>query len=256
LKLFIKLAIGVLCCTQLCAQGPPIITDKPIMLSEHTVLIKTLTSIANTSDGTYSKIPLMLHYLPSSNTIFGVHIPMVMAAENTSQPGTYFGNFEIFGKYQFFRRDGHRKTTRMAIKALGGFKSNINGPDSDLITKESQAEIQYIIGRETIRYGLGFNVGYRYTGPDYTDKIVIKFDYGKPIMPVKYPPKQLNLYFEWKTEIPIQEGKMSNYVIPGIQYAHKTLTFDFAYMYLVGKNNQENGGHINSMWHLGTRLAF
>ncbi len=57
------------------AQGPPITADKPIMLGGNSVIIKTLTEIRNTDDGSFGRIPVMIHYLQSSNSLIAIHIP-------------------------------------------------------------------------------------------------------------------------------------------------------------------------------------
>ena len=58
------------------AQGPPITGDKPIMLGGNSFTTKTLTEIRFTERGRFTYIPLMLHYLPTSNSFIGVHIPV------------------------------------------------------------------------------------------------------------------------------------------------------------------------------------
>ena len=56
------------------AQGPPITADKPIMLGGNSFTTKTLTEIRYTQRGRFTYVPVMLHYLPTSNSLVAVHI--------------------------------------------------------------------------------------------------------------------------------------------------------------------------------------
>ncbi|GAL00746.1 hypothetical protein JCM19314_1783 [Nonlabens ulvanivorans] len=59
------------------AQGPPITADKPIMLGGNSFTMKTLTEIRNTERGTAVYVPVMLHYLPTANSLIALHVPYV-----------------------------------------------------------------------------------------------------------------------------------------------------------------------------------
>jgi len=69
------LLVGV--ASNIMAQGPPITADKPIMLSGGTMLIKTLTEVRKTDRGTFTRAPLMVHYVLSNKLIAAVHLPYV-----------------------------------------------------------------------------------------------------------------------------------------------------------------------------------
>ncbi|MEO1435269.1 MAG: hypothetical protein AAFV80_07005, partial [Bacteroidota bacterium] len=69
----------------LLAQGPPITADKPIMLGSKSVILKTLSEVRNREDGTFTRIPLMAHYLPTSNSLVAIHAPMVIYTDKDQE---------------------------------------------------------------------------------------------------------------------------------------------------------------------------
>ena len=78
-KLYIAIVIliSIAFTNKALSQGPPITGDKPVMLGANSWVVKTLTEIRNTETGTFTAAPIMLHYLPTANSLIGVHIPFV-----------------------------------------------------------------------------------------------------------------------------------------------------------------------------------
>ena len=72
-------ALGIFGCfsVSLFAQGPPITSDKPIMLGGGSFTAKTLIEHRKTAMGTFKYTPIMLHYLISSNALVAILIPTV-----------------------------------------------------------------------------------------------------------------------------------------------------------------------------------
>src|SRR6056297_3113101 len=84
------------------AQGPPITADKPIMLGAGSLTSRTLTEIRYTERGTFTYLPIMISYLPSSNTMVGVDIPYLNYDIDNGPSGSSLADIKITGKYQFF----------------------------------------------------------------------------------------------------------------------------------------------------------
>ena len=104
---------------QLHGQGPPITADKPIMLGGNSFTVKTLAEIRKTERGTFTYIPLMLHYLPTANSLVAVHLPYInYTFETGGADGSGLADIKIMGKYQFLRKDGTGKTFRMVAKTV------------------------------------------------------------------------------------------------------------------------------------------
>ncbi|MFT4565963.1 MAG: hypothetical protein ACI9FN_000916 [Saprospiraceae bacterium] len=81
-QIVLSLVISLTSTALLQAQGPPLTADKPKMLGSKSVIIKTLSEFRNTSEGTYNRIPIMIHYLPTSNSLVTVHIPWTSFSSN------------------------------------------------------------------------------------------------------------------------------------------------------------------------------
>ena len=64
------------------AQGPPITGDKPIMLGGKSFTTKTLLEYRNNERGDIFYAPVMLHYLPTANSLVAVHLPLVSYSLN------------------------------------------------------------------------------------------------------------------------------------------------------------------------------
>ena len=112
------------------AQGPPITADKPIMLGGGSFTAKTLTEIRNTERASAVYVPIMLHYLPTSNSLFAVHIPYLHYDFENGTSGSTLADIKVLGKYQFYRKDATGKTFRVVAKT---FQSIPTGEKLDLI---------------------------------------------------------------------------------------------------------------------------
>jgi|GEM_PF-4429717 len=75
MKYIIYVVVVVFAFAKAYSQGPPITADKPIMLGGKSFTMKTLTEIRNTERGTIVYTPVMLHYLPTANSLIALHIP-------------------------------------------------------------------------------------------------------------------------------------------------------------------------------------
>jgi len=204
------------------AQGPPITGDKAIMLGEGTIIVKTLTRIINTKEGNYVNAPLMLHYLPKSNMLVALHIPY---ASSPTESG--LGDLTARMKYQIYRKDQRGKSHRIALKSVHwlptGFKTGI----PDISIDEYQTLFSVISGYETLKHGIGTEVGYRYIGGGFPDFWVVNLGFGLPLLKQVYPVNQLNLYFEYDSEW-FSNGEKNIFYAQGIQYARKRITLDLA----------------------------
>lgn len=230
LKLIVITSLLTLFVATLFAQGPPIITDKPIMIGEKRIVIKTLSRIEVRDEAVFFKIPLMGHYVIKPNLLVVAHFPL--AGYNKTEHGhahkkTGLGDVNIQMKYQFFRWDESRKTARAAFKLQQYFPTGFNSNNYEISLGEWQTFAGITFGYEALRYGLGANIGYHYVGNN-NDYFHYKISTGLPLMPLVYPPKQINLYFEYDGEINVQNGEHSLFMSQGIQYAIKRITFETA----------------------------
>ena len=237
------------------AQGPPITADKPIMLGGKSFTVKTLTEIRNTERGTSAYVPVMLHYLPTSNTLFAVHIPYLSYDFENNISGNDIADIKLLGKYQFYRKDGTGKTWRLVAKTL---QSVPTGEELDLIGLSTGVYEGYyglVSGYETLKYGISAEVGYNWVPEATLDEFRTKLGFGLPLLKPQYPNKQINLYFEYTSSWLQERDWYQLLYAQGIQYAGKNITFDLA-LQLPLVQEIAPSRELNYSVFLGTRYTF
>lgn len=239
------------------AQGPPITTDKPIMLGEGQQILKTLTEIRHFEQGTVTRIPMMYHYLPTSNSLVALHIPLVIGSMNENNDGEMsLGDLNLLLKYQFYRKDGKAKTFRMVGKLLQTFPTSTNNVGVvDFGVNEWQTLIGWVAAYESIKYGISHEISYKWVGGDtFSDEIQHKLGFGLPLLKPVYPVKQINLFFEYNGNYFIENKTYELLYAQGIQYARKQWTFETAIQAPIIKIENENARKYS--WFLGMRYVF
>ncbi len=246
------------CCNTVLAQGPPITGDKPIMLSAKTVLIKTLTEIRKTESGTFVKAPLMVHYLPTSNSLVALHIPFVTYSyDDTEETGNRLGDVQLLAKYQLFRMDRKAKTLRVVAKTLQTFPTSERDLHiHDITTGHYQGYYGAVIGYETIKHGISFEAGYNIVKDYQDDEFRLKMGFGLPLLKPVYPVNQLNLYFEYQSSWFTERDDFELLYSQGIQYAIKRFTFDAAVQVPLVQNTFPFSERRKYSLLLGTRIVF
>lgn len=238
------------------AQGPPITTDKPIMLGGKSIIIKTLTEIRSTNEGTFTGIPIIAHYLPTSNSLVGIHVPYVSYNfdDNSGRgSGDILGDIQLLGKYQFYRKDGTGKTFRIVAKTLQnlptGEKLDIEGMSTGIYS----GYYGVVAGYESLRLGVSNELGYRMVPDGTLDELVYKLGFGIPLLKPTYPVKQINLYSEFASEWQHERKQYELLYAQGIQYARKQWTWEASFQFPLIQDAPESQ-KINYSLFLGTRF--
>lgn len=240
-----KLIILMLLCGAIpnfsAAQGPPITADKPIMLGGGYVF-KTLTEIRQTTGGTFTRIPIMAHHLPSANSLVAVHIPMVHHAFNEGSglpDGAKLGDIQLLGKYQFYRKDGHARTFRMVLKTIQNLPTGQKYGIPGMSTGQYESYFGLVAGREAVRLGMSAEVGYNISPYSDRDELRLRYGLGIPLLKPVYPVKQINIYCEFNGNIFTTLGQSELLYAQGFQYAIRRLTFEAAYQWPLATNVQD-----------------
>ncbi len=233
IKLLVLWCILMGCFTQfISAQGPPITSDKPIMLAQGNVIIKTLTEHRSTDIGSFTKAPLMIHYIVHPKILLGVHLPFVnhrFKNENSRfKNGIHIGDIELLAKYQFYRKDEMAKTLRMVIKTVQTLPTGKAYGIEGISTNAYQSYLSWLTGYETIKYGISNELGIRISPDNNFNEMVYKFGFGLPLLKPVYPVKQLNLYFEYNNTYMFEHRAFQMLYAQGVQYAIKQLTLETA----------------------------
>lgn len=256
MKKYLLISILLITSLALYAQGPPITSDKPIMLGGGSVIIKTLTEIRNTDYGTYTRVPLMVHYLPTSNSLVAVHLPMVFRnvlgdVEHTSG----LGDIDLMAKYQFYRKDGTGKTFRMVAKTIQTLPTGRDWNVSDISTGDYASYLGLVAGYESLKYGISNELGYRLVPATQDDELRYKLGFGLPLRKPTYPVNQINLYFEYNANWLVETNDFLLFYAQGIQYAKGRLTVEVAVQTPLIQNIAEERKRNYSLF-LGTRYVF
>jgi len=260
MKYFKWLAIGLALFTfnQLSAQGPPITGDKPIMLGGGTKLVKVLVEHRRTPEGNFTRIPLMLHYLPTSNSLIALHVPFVgyQFDDERKGSGLGLGDIQILGKYQFFRKDKTGKTFRMIAKVLQTLGT---GDESvhihEMMVGGFETYLAVVAGYESLRYGISNELGLGIDTYHQDREIRYKLGFGLPLKKQVYPVDQVNLYFEYQTSWFMENDEFMMLYAQGIQYAKGQFTYDLSVQAPLRQRVARYRERDLSIF-IGTRFAF
>jgi len=250
--LFIQLAISL----NGYGQGPPITGDKPIMLGANSWVVRSLTEIRNTKNGTFTAIPLMIHYLPSADALIGVHIPFVNTKFDGQESEQSLGDIELLVKYQFYREDGTGKTFRLVAKTLQmlptGSDLNLEG----ISMGAYQSYFSVIAGYESLKYGISNELGYSLQPSGEMDELRYKLSFGLPLMKPTYPVKKVNLYFEYQSSWFVHLEEYLLLYAQGVQYAKGQFTVEAAIQFPLIQTSSQLRLERNFSVFLGTRYIF
>ncbi len=256
-KLFLFVVVGFLS-GYLKAQGPPITSDKPIMLGAKRMVVKTLTEIASLEKGQFTRMPFMFHYLPSANSLFAIHIPLVIYnfdQETQNAKGSALGDLQLLAKYQFYRKDKTGKTFRMVAKTLQTFGTGKNLGLPTISSGEYQGYFAVIAGMESLKFGLSNELGYNFIPGNDFDELRYNLGFGLPIKPHQFPVNQINLYFEYSNRWYIHRDEFQLLYAQGIQFAKDKLTLEVAIQFPLIQEIIEENERKYSLY-LGTRYIF
>ena len=232
------------------AQGPPITTDKPIMLGAKRKIIKTLTEIRTTDQGNLARIPFMGHYLPTSNSLVAIHMPLVLYDGNTD-----LGDIQLLGKYQFYRNDHTAKTFRIVAKTLQTLPTGPKLGIAGMSIGQYESYQGIVAAYESTQYGISNELGYNLSTLQHMDELRYKLGFGLPLMKPSYPVNTVSLYFEYNIMWFVRTNDYMLLYAQGIQYAKDRLTVEAAIQVpLIQDVNQANQRKYSLF--LGTRYVF
>lgn len=251
--------IFVLClyCCNGIAQGPPITSDKPIMLGGKSILVRALTEIRTTDLGTFTEVAVMSHYLPSSRSLIAVHIPFVTYNFKGSATGSgqTLGDIELMLKYQLYAKDGTGKTFRVIAKTLQSLPTGKKLGILGISTGTYQSYVGVVAGYESIKFGITTEVGYNVMFDSVEDEFRYKLGFGLPLLRPSYPVNQLNLYFEYQSSWYTEIDDYKLLYAQGIQYAKGKFTFEAAVQFPLLQDT-DRVPELEQSFFLGTRYVF
>lgn len=209
------------------AQGPPIFTDTPIMLGLEGRGIRTFGNIISKENANAYVHPLAIPYNISSKWQVGVITPFVSQSPKELASRSGIGDVKVFTKYQLYAKDGQRKTLRSLAKLTETFPTGNSTEAPALGTGAWQTTLSLVNGYVTTKYGIYGEFGYNITSDGLPDNFIYNIAFGYPLLPQKYPPKQVNLFLEMNGNYVFDDIGNNLFISPGIQYiAGRKLLFE------------------------------
>ncbi|MGB3852431.1 MAG: hypothetical protein WA958_21180 [Tunicatimonas sp.] len=237
-----------------CAQGPPITVDNPIMLGARRVVIQNLTEVRYTDYGTLVRSSWRGSYRPTAHTLVALDAPLVHAARPEGEPRHRLGDVQLVGKYQFYRRDRPARTLRAAFKTVQTLPTGPPLGIEDISMGQYQAYGGAVVGYESLRYGVAGEVGYRYVPQHDSDAAAARVSAGLPLLPARYPVRQLTLYGEANAQWFPVTGHRLLLAGGGIQFALRRFIAEAAGQWPIVQQVSEANNRRFSLW-LGFRYV-
>ncbi len=211
----------------LSAQGPPIRTDKPIMLGARKSTLRVFYQYLRHGDNEYHIIPLGFDYNLRNNLELGAELPFAAVRTSTQRDGLRPGDLMLKAKYQFLRKDRMGSTFRVAAKAAGMFPTGRPSEALHVGMGAYQTYLGMLAGYESLQYGivgeLGYNALFSDIHPSYVES---RLSFGLPLLKPVYPVRQVTLYFEYEGRWMPADNYKAVYIAQGIQYAFRSYVLE------------------------------
>lgn len=238
------------------AQGPPITVDNPVMLGADSWIVRSLTEIRNTEGGTFVAAPVMVHYLPSQNSLIGVNLPFINLSFDGQDGQQSLGDIELLAKYQFYRKDGMGKTFRLVAKTVQMLPTGRELDLEGISMGQYQSYVSLIAGYESLRYGISNELGYGLLPSGNMDELRYKLSFGLPLLKPRYPVEKVNLYFEYQSSWFVDLDEYLLLYAQGVQYAKGRFTIEATVQLPLVQTTSQIRQERNYSLYLGTRYIF
>ncbi len=232
------------------AQGPPIITDTPIMLGLEGGAVRTFGRYFSSDNVNMYVHPMAIPYNINSRWQAGTVVPFVFVNPKGLDGRSGIGDVMVFSKYQLAHKDGKGETFRTLLKVSHTFSTGSTKKLPALGLGTSQTGVGLVSGYVSTRYGLYSEVIYNSRGDGLPDQVIYNVALGVPLLPQQYPPKQINIYLEINGRL---EDDVNNlFISPGVQWiaGRKFLIEGGIQLPL----HEGDSGQTNFITSLGTRI--
>lgn len=208
--------LGLISVLEVKAQGPPIFTDTPIMLGIQGRGVRTFGNIASKENANAYAQVLVVPYNITSKWQIDAVVSYLSISPNAAPNQSGFGDVKFFTKYAIYQKDGKGKTLRSLIKITETFPTGNTSEIPTLGAGTWQTTVSLVNGYVTTKYAIYGEVGYNATGNALPDNFIYNIAFGYPLLPQKYPPKQVNIYLELNGNYVFDSIGNSLFVSPGL----------------------------------------
>lgn len=212
LSFFLLLSYGV------SAQGPPIFTETPIMLGVEGRGLRTFGNIVQMENANAYIQPIAIPYNITNKWQVGAVVPFVAITPNGMSTNSGVGDLNLFVKRQLYQIDGKAKTLRGLLKITETLPTGKTSGEPPLSADAWQTNVSTANAYVTTKFGIYSEIGYTFKGNNLTDNFIYNIAFGLPLLPQKYPPKQLNIYLELNGVYEFDDIGNTLFISPGLQF--------------------------------------
>lgn len=239
---------------QLFSQGPPITVETPIMLGLEGSGIRTFGRYISTEKSNdFVQVTAFPYNLSPTFQVGGV-LPFVFKNPAGAGKASGLGDLTVFTKYQLYKKDGKARTFRVLGRLAHTFPTGRTSGEPPLGAGLQQTNFGLIGGHISPKIGIYGDVGYNLTDKGATDNMVYNFSIGIPLLPHRYPQKQVNAYLELNGNYLLEPRTNQVFLAPGLQFIPgRRLLIESSFQQPVF---QKEGAvnKINFRWLLGLRF--
>jgi hypothetical protein len=236
------------------AQGPPITTETPVMLGLEGSGIRTFGKFIKKENATIYFQPIGIPYNINPKFQIGGLFPVKFITPKGGVTNGGIADITLFTKYQLYKNDGKAKTFRVLANLKQSFPTGQTLSTQKIGSEIYQTYIGLIVGKISSAIGIYCDFGYNITSNGATDNFLYNFSVGIPLLPQKYPQKQINSFLEFNGNYVIDPKIHTLFISPGLQFIPgRRILFETSFQIPVIQNNIV-ANKTNYMLLLGTRF--
>ena len=251
---FFTLLLLLFVCFDLAAQGPPITTGTPVMLGLEGNGIRTFGKYISKEKADIYVQPFGIPYNVSTKFQIGAILPFKFIKPKSGSSNAGLADVAIFSKYQLYKKDGTAKTFRILATLKQSFPNGNRSEAPPIGSGTYQTYVGLIIGKISSAVGLYADFGYNRVNGAANDNFLYNLSVGVPLLPVRYPQRQINLFAEINGHYLFEPQLNNIFLTPGLQFIPgRRVLFETALQIPVLQNkNIENKTNFAII--LGTRF--
>ncbi len=256
MKIILTLILSLFSRTIAYSQGPPITVETPIMLGLEGSGIRTFGKFISKENVNVYIQPIAIPYNISSKFQIGGIFPIKFITPKGEATTGGFADITVFAKYQLYKKDETAKTFRILANIKQTFPTGKTSSTPPIGSGNYQTYLGLIIGKITTAIGIYSDFGYNITSSKATDNFSYNFSVGVPLLPQKYPQKQINTFLEFNGNYLIDPKIHTLFISPGLQFIPgRRILFETSFQIPVLQQNITTN-KTKYIFLLGTRFLF
>lgn len=238
MKTFLPAILLLFSTLSLCSQGPPITVETPVMLGIEGSGIRTFGKFISKENVNIYIHPIGIPYNITPRFQVGLLFPFKFITPKGSETSGGIGDVTIFTKYQLYKKDGKAKTFRVLVNLKQSFPTGKSVSNAKLGSGLYQTYVGLIVGKISTAIGIYGDFGYSITSNGATDNFLYNFSVGIPLLPQKYPQKQINTFIEFNGKYVIDPNIHTIFISPGLQFIPgRRMLFETSFQIPIVQNN-------------------